>query len=110
MDYIALVITKTVCDNIKTLIDFYDQGSQSAASRRLKLNQRTLGRYMNGESPPNLSLLEYVATGYNLQPWQLLLPGLDPSNPPHLYKQTDQERDLYQRLKSTLTELDKLKS
>lgn len=45
-----------------------------------------------------LSTIEKVANVWKLEPWQLLLPGLDPGNTP-VFTLTEAEKRLYERLK-----------
>lgn len=58
-----------------------------------------------GGHSPSLDLLDRIAEKCgNLQAWHLLLPGLDPKNPPVL-TMTAVESDLYRRLKQVVTQL-----
>lgn len=66
-------------------------------------------QYLTGEAPysPTIDLLSAVAAALDLQPWQLLVKGMDPDNPPVLTL-TDSERKLYrefQRLRKELAAL-----
>lgn len=66
-------------------------------------------QYLTGEAPysPTIDLLAAVAAALDLQPWQLLVKGMDPDNPPVLTL-TESERKLYrdfQRLRKELAAL-----
>ncbi len=66
-------------------------------------------QYLTGEAPysPTIDLLSAVAAALDLQPWQLLVKGMDPDNPPVLTL-TESERKLYrefQRLRKELAAL-----
>lgn len=63
-----------------------------------KLNQKQIDRIVKAESAISLDTLDELASACGLMPWQLLIPGLDLSNPPHLAV-TSTELALYQRLK-----------
>jgi hypothetical protein len=72
------------------------------------VSPRAIG-YMLSADPaapsPSLDVLAAVATAFDLQPWHLLVPGLDPNNPP-VTQLTPEERKLYadyQRLRAQLT-------
>lgn len=72
-------------------------GSQPRVGKRSKIDQRTVGRILNCENSPTLKQIDALAEAFGLLPWQLLVPGLDPENPPAV-SLTQDERDLYQRL------------
>lgn len=44
----------------------------------------TVGRIMNLEQAPGIDTLDALARVYGLRAWQLLIPNLDPANPPVL--------------------------
>ena len=56
--------------------------------------------YLAGDAPysPSVDLLAAVAAALDLLPWQLLVKGMDPGNPPVLTL-TDSERQLYAEFK-----------
>lgn len=56
--------------------------SQGRAAKRLKIQQRALGRYLNGEVVPTLELAGHLARECGLELWQLLAPTFDPSPRP----------------------------
>ena len=72
--------------------------TQGFVGKKAGCNQRTIGRILNGEQAATVDILDGIGIAFGLQPWQLLMPGLDPSNPPinHL---TEAEKRLYERLK-----------
>ena len=49
-----------------------------------KIGKSTVGRICLGKTPVNLDYVEVLARVFNLQPWQLLVPGLNPANLPAL--------------------------
>lgn len=64
-----------------------DYANQSALSRlvRGRLDQTTIRKMVKDvPTSPNLESIEIMADGFNLEPWQLLVPGLDPMSPPTL--------------------------
>ena len=58
--------------------------SQSAISRKTngRVDQRTVGRILSGEMCPTIDKLDELASAFGLRAWQLLVPNLDPENPP----------------------------
>lgn len=100
-------IAQTVANNIRTIVETFHtgKGAQTDAAKRCKMHQRTLGRAMNGEQSASLDTLQAVAEGYGLQPWHLLIPNLDPKNPPAIHQMTEQETQLYARLRGAAEEL-----
>jgi transcriptional regulator with XRE-family HTH domain len=71
--------------NLATIMDrspAFD--SQPKIAAKSKIGQSTIGRILRAEVPVTLDNLEALAKGLTLEPWQLLVPGLDPSRPPKL--------------------------
>lgn len=90
-------------DNLKRLMDRPGQElTQAEVGKRGSIPQRTVGRIKNGEVEATLGNLQALGKAFGLQAWQLLVPDLDPSNPPMLRAMTDQERALYERLRAAL--------
>lgn len=71
------------------------------------ISERSLRYFLEEGGPsPSLDALAAIAGAYDLMPWQLLVPGLDPGNPPYLAL-SDAERALYadfRRLKAKLAD------
>lgn len=61
----------------------------------------SIQRALEGETSIGLDVLTQFAQAFGLQPWHMLVPNLDPSNPPvtHL---TQVERDLYEKIRSSI--------
>lgn len=71
--------------------------------------QATIGRILKGESKAaRLDTIAKIAKAYGLEPWQMLVPGMDPGNPPVLQPLTKAERALYAQLQSTVRDLAKI--
>jgi len=64
---------------------------------------------VSGAVSPTLRQIEDVAKLLGLQPWQLLVPGLDPTNPP-VVTMTETERALYARLREGIAQLPPIRS
>ena len=89
---------KTVIEqNLARLQKAHRARSINAFAKMLQVEQSTLDRIMKGKMSPTLERIEHIARKLGLEAWQLLMPGLDPDNPP-VFVMTDAERDLYKRL------------
>lgn len=95
-----------VAANLKALMDHQPDNpvGQAQLKRMSGVDQRYIGRILAAESSITVDTLEKIAKAFDLQAWQLLVPGLDPGNPPvnHI---TDAERRLYERLRQTVMEV-----
>jgi transcriptional regulator with XRE-family HTH domain len=58
----------------------------------------TAGRIKKQETSVGLMVLDKIADRFNLSPWMLLVPGMDPNNPPALKPVNEKERMLYERI------------
>lgn len=63
-----------------------------------KVGKSTVDRLLRSETPVKLDYIEAIAKIYDLDPWQLLVPGLRPNNPPVLKSVGEAEDKLYGRL------------
>lgn len=82
--------------------------SQMELHRKSGVTQSTVGRLLRGEVAATIDTLTQIGKAYHLQPWQLLVPNLDPKNPPVLQPVTEKEKALYDRLQATVRELAKV--
>jgi hypothetical protein len=99
-------MSEVVAQNLRRLMDDHvELRTQSALARRSKVPQRTIGRIVNKEVTPSLDVLEDLAKPFDLQPWQLLVPNLDPKNPPVLRFASAAEEALYKRIVAAAAEL-----
>jgi transcriptional regulator with XRE-family HTH domain len=65
----------------------------------------TLDRIRRAATSVGVDELKPLAEVFDLQPWQLLVEGLDPKDPPVLAQQSERERELYSRLRSVAEDL-----
>lgn len=88
---------KVLAENLARLMSHYPSlSSEAKIAKSGKLSQRTVNRARNGRQV-KLESLKGLADAFEMAPWQLLVPGLDPANPPILAL-TDEEKALYKRL------------
>ena len=96
--------------NLKALMDAKaGPSSQSELKRKSGVAQATIGRILSekGENA-RMETIDRLAKVYGLEGWQLMVPGIDPTNPPVLQPVSKAERALYDRLKDTVKDLAKL--
>lgn len=67
-------------------------------SKTAKIGQGTPPRIKALQPNTGIDSITKIAAVFDLQAWQLLMPGLDPSNPP-VGSMTAQEQALYRRMK-----------
>ena len=91
--------------NLRMLMEAsLDMRSQAALGKKCGIDQRTVGRILNEEHSPQLKQIEALASAFGLLSWQLLVPGLDPKNPP-VCELTRVEKELYDKLRRLVTQL-----
>jgi transcriptional regulator with XRE-family HTH domain len=95
---------KILAANIKMLMEKHvSLNSEAKVAKAGGLSQRTVNRARNGLQV-RLESLSGLSRAFGLAPWQLLVPGLDPSNPPIL-SLTPEEKALYERLRAAAKNL-----
>ena len=57
------------------------------------------------ESGASIDQLDILAKIYGLEPWQLLVPNLDPTNPPMLASISQRQLEMLERIKQAAKEL-----
>lgn len=104
----ALSIGQVLSANLGRLMDDATPPiTQVAVSKVSGLPQRTISRIKRGEVTPRLNSIDALAKAFGLLPWQLLVPDLEPSNPPFLRSANPDEKALYERLLAAAKELAK---
>ncbi len=78
----------------------------SRLAREAKIGPGSTTRLKNRQEGTGIDLVAKVAGVFGLQAWQILMPGLDPSNPP-VASLTGPEQALYQRLRQAFDLLQK---
>lgn len=78
--------------------------AQVGAMAKPKMDQKTVWRIRNKEQSPTLEKLSALAAAFGLDVWQILIPGLDPSNPP-VFVMSSTEQRFYERMRSNMVEL-----
>lgn len=99
---------KVLADNLKALMHFHGITSQNELGRQSKIDQTTIGRMLNQKNAAQIDKVAAVARVFDLSAWQMLVPDLDPANPP-VAQITAIERDLYERLRAAAEAISKKK-
>lgn len=86
-----------IADNLQILKIDRKIASDNALAKLAEVDQKSVWRIMRHEQSPTIDMLEKLAKPFGLHAWQLLIPNLDPKNPP-VFVMTDTERELYCRL------------
>ena len=84
--------------NLKALMAHHET-NQTGLGKRSGLAQSTVGRILKEAHAADVDTLEAVGKALGVTPWQLMVPGLDPANPPVLQNASPEEREFYERLK-----------
>lgn len=98
-------IRDVVSANLKALMDSTpDLNTQMKIAEKTKgrVSQRTVGRILDRSVSVTVDHIAELAAIFHLQPWQLLLPGLDPKNPQIVPAITAAEKELYDSIKSAV--------
>lgn len=94
---------ETLAANIKTLMGAHTElRTDGRLGKAAGIDQKTVWRIVNKKNEPTLEQLSAIAKAYRVEPWQLLVPGMDATNLPVLQPVTAAERELYKRLKETV--------
>jgi DNA-binding Xre family transcriptional regulator len=73
--------------------------SPKKLAARIGTSKSTVERIREGAVACQLDTLQAIAKAFELQPWQLLVPGLDPSNAPMLRHEDERLKALYASLR-----------
>lgn len=92
-------VQQTLWRNISAIMQHHYKGENlNQLVRDCKIGPGTASRIKEQKTSVGIDVLAKISAAFDLQPWHLLLPDLDPSNAPVSFL-TAQERDLHNRLK-----------
>lgn len=98
---------KVIAENVRALMQagrngLRTQAAVSEAARRSghPLDQKSVSRVLKAANAPQADTIEAIARAFDLEPYQLLVPGLDPRNPQVLRMLSPSEERLYQALEA----------
>lgn len=95
-----------LAENLKRIIEQAGISTRAWALSK-KLEPRNIHRIIAGTQSPTLDLLSEIGAAVDMDSWQLLVPGLDPSNPP-VVTMTKAERDFYRKVREEFRTLPSL--
>lgn len=97
---------QVLAQNLKGLMETkHGPQTQTDLSTRAGVAQSTIGRILNCEVAATIETVSDLAGAYGLQAWQLMVAGMNPSNPPVLMPVSAQEKALYERLLNAAREI-----
>lgn len=103
-------IKRVLWENVAGLMRKRWQGENlTRLARESGCGPGTATRLKECQTSVGVDVLEKIAGVFDLEPWQLLVPGLDPAQPPTLQPFSDEERALYERLVADVNRLAQLK-
>ena len=101
----TIPINRVVAEN---LIRLMDSGSGpdtvAALAAAARVGGGTIQRIKSADVSCGIDTLQAIASAYDLEPWQLLVPAIDPKNPPALRQLSQEEAALYRKLQALLTQ------
>ena len=80
----AVALQRIAAENIARAIEHRGESQSGVARRATGAHQTTIGRAAKAERNFRIGSLAAFADGLGYEPWQLLVPGFDPANPPKL--------------------------
>ncbi len=69
------------------------------------MSQSSIQRILDLEQTPTLDVVSKIANAFDLEPWQMLIDDLDPSNPPITKSVDERQRALFERFRHAAEEL-----
>ena len=95
----TLDLKRVLWENVSALMrKHYGGENLTRLARETKCGPGTATRIKERETSVGIDVLTKIASAFQLQPWQLLVPGFDANHPPTLKPVTEEERALYARL------------
>lgn len=90
-------------ENVSALMrHHWGKENLSQLSREAQIGLASCTRLKEQQTSVGLELIESVARVFGLQAWQLLISGLDPTNPP-VFVMSKEEQQFYARMKNAIT-------
>jgi transcriptional regulator with XRE-family HTH domain len=97
---------KILADNLRKIWQARPElGGQRRFAESHNLSEGTVSRARRGDVAVTLDTLDDIANALELHPWQLLIQGIDPANPPVLREPTEREAELYRQIEASIAAL-----
>lgn len=97
-------IRETLAQNVLALMESRRMTADSALAKLAGVDQKTVWRIKKKEQSLTIDKLELIARAFGLHAWQLLIPGLDPANPP-VFVMSSTEQTFYERMRRSFHEV-----
>lgn len=97
-------------DNVEALLRKHNHVNQAGdvvwhkMKTDYKIGVGTYQRVQQAKTSIGINVVAKIAHAFHLEPWQLMVPNLDPSNPP-VFALTESERNLYRKLREAALNL-----
>lgn len=89
----------TLWQNVQALmVKRFGSVNLNAFSKHCGIGIATVQRIQAQQTSVGLAIIDKIADRHGLAAWQLLVPGLDPDNPPTLQPVSQKERELYEKI------------
>jgi transcriptional regulator with XRE-family HTH domain len=90
-------LKQILASNVAALMKHHQQ-DPAAAAKHLKMHPYQLKRILAAEHYPRVDTIQRIADRYNVEPYQLLVLNLDPSNLPVVRLFSPEDERLYKAL------------
>lgn len=74
-----------------------------AVGKKAEIGHGTVDRVAKGQTRVNIANLQAIAAVFGLRAWQLLVPDMEPDNPPVLKMPSEAERQWYSQLQELIS-------
>jgi len=98
-------VQKVIAENVRALMDAGRNGlrTQQAIAKAAKdagfpIDQKSVSRVLKADSAPQVDTVQGIAAAYDIEPYQLMIPRLDPKNPQILRMLSPAEEAFYKLL------------
>ena len=93
-------------DNLRRLMEADRQlQSQPRLAAASRVAQTSIGRILRGEQSPTLDVVHKLAHAFGLEAWQMLVPDLEPDNPPITKQNDERQSELLKRFRLAAQDL-----
>lgn len=96
-------INAVLSENLRRIIEYQGMNPSSWA-KATGADKKQVQRALGTSNSPTLDTVAAIASAAKLHPWQLLIPNLDPRNPP-VFMMTRTEKELYSKIKQDFMSL-----
>lgn len=93
-------------ENLRRLMEADRQlHSQKRLASASRVAQTSIGRILRGEQSPTLDVVHKLGAAFGLEAWQMLVPDLEPDNPPITKQIDERQQELLKRFRLAAQDL-----